>query len=406
MRSVAIIGGGIVGLATARALLQAAPCLELHLLEKEASLAQHQSTHNSGVLHAGLHYAPGSRRARLARAGIRAMTAFCAEHGIAHEICGKLVVAADATELPRLRALQERGQQNGLTGLRWLTPEEAREIEPHVRGVAALHVPEEGIVDYAAVCRAYAQQVSAAGAALHTNAEVLRLQSHDGGWRITTRSRELTADYIVNCAGLFADRVAELAGELPPCRIVPFRGEYYKLRPERQSLVRNLIYPTPDPTFPFLGVHFTRLVRGGIEAGPNAVLALAREGYRNSTVDLGDVGEMLLYPGIWRFLARHPRTVTTELMRSFSKTHFVSALQRLVPALSADDLTTGGSGVRAQAMLPTGEIIHDFLWIERPNALHMLSAPSPAATASLVIGQELAGVVLRSPASSQAPPRS
>jgi L-2-hydroxyglutarate oxidase len=316
--------------------------------------------------------------------------------------------SADATELPRLRALQERGQQNGLTGLRWLTPEEAREIEPHVRGVAALHVPEEGIVDYAAVCRAYGQHVSAAGATLHTNAEVLRLQSHDHGWRITTRSRELTADYIVNCAGLFADRVAELAGELPPCRIVPFRGEYYKLRPERQSLVRNLIYPTPDPTFPFLGVHFTRLVRGGIEAGPNAVLALAREGYRNTIVDLGDVREMLLYPGIWRFLARHPRTVTTELMRSFSKTHFVSALQRLVPDVSADDLTTGGSGVRAQAMLPTGEIIHDFLWIERPNALHVLSAPSPAATASLVIGQELAGVVLRSLASSagQAPARS
>ena len=395
MRTVAVIGGGIVGLATARALLRAAPHLHVHVLEKEPAVAQHQSTHNSGVLHAGLHYAPGSRKALLARAGIRALTEFCAEHGIAHEICGKLVVAADNSEVPRLRALHERGQQNGLTGLRWLTTEQAREIEPHVRCAAALHVPEEGIVDYAAVCATYAHHITAAGGTIHTSSEVLRLQRNNG-WRITTRSSELAADYIVNCAGLYADRVAELAGERPECRIIPFRGEYYKLRPERASLVRNLVYPTPDPTFPFLGVHFTRLVRGGIEAGPNAVLALAREGYRNTSIELGDVAEMMLYPGLWKFLFQHPRTVTTELMRSISKTHFVQALQRLVPELHAEDLTTGGAGVRAQAMLPNGQLLHDFMWIERPDALHVLSAPSPAATASLVIGQELAGVISRS----------
>jgi L-2-hydroxyglutarate oxidase len=304
-------------------------------------------------------------------------------------------VAADNSEVPRLRALHERGQQNGLTGLRWLTAEQAREVEPHVHCVAALHVAEEGIVDYAAVCATYAQHIRAAGGTIHTGAEVLRLQRRNG-WRISTRGTELSADYIINCAGLYADRVAELAGERPSCRIVPFRGEYYALRPRRPSLVRNLIYPTPDPTFPFLGVHFTRLVRGGIEAGPNAVLALAREGYRNTTIALGDVGEMMLYPGLWRFLLRHPRTVTTELLRSFSKAHFVAALQRLVPELRPEDLTVGGAGVRAQAMLPSGELLHDFMWIERPDALHVLSAPSPAATASLVIGQELARVVTTS----------
>jgi (S)-2-hydroxyglutarate dehydrogenase len=395
MRTVAVIGGGIVGLATARALLGQSPDTQLHLLEKESTLGAHQSTHNSGVLHAGLHYLPGSRKAAFARAGIQAMTRFCAEHGIAHEICGKLVVAVDAGEVGRLRALQERGEKNGLSGLRWLTPEEARALEPHVRCVAALHVPEEGIADYRGVCNALARQIAETGGTIHTNAEVVGLKPDGAGWRIQTRGIELQADFIITCAGLHADRLAELAGERPPCRIVPFRGEYYTLRADRQSLVRNLIYPTPDPTFPFLGVHFTRMVQGGIEAGPNAVLAFAREGYSKTMIDLHDIADALGYPGIWRFLARHPRTVTTELLRSFSKTEFVKALQRMIPELRAEDLTPGGSGVRAQAMLPNGELIHDFLWIERRNALFVLSAPSPAATASLVIGESLARAALR-----------
>jgi L-2-hydroxyglutarate oxidase len=253
-------------------------------------------------------------------------------------------------------------------------------------------VPEEGIADYRGVCDALARQIGEAGGTIHTNTEVVALKPDGSGWRILTRTSELHADFIISCAGLHADRVAEMAGERPPCRIVPFRGEYYTLRGERQSLVRNLIYPTPDPTFPFLGVHFTRMVQGGIEAGPNAVLAFAREGYSKTRIDLRDIADALGYSGIWRFLARHPRTVTTELLRSFSKTEFVKALRRMIPELRVDDLAPGGAGVRAQAMLPTGELVHDFMWIERSNALHVLSAPSPAATASLVIGEELARV--------------
>jgi len=388
---ICIIGGGIVGLATALQTRRRFQGSELMVLEKEAGFGQHQSTHNSGVLHAGLYYKPGSLRARLAVQGIRLMTEFCSSHGIAHEICGKLVVAVDGTEVERLRNLQERGRQNGLRGLEWLEGAAIQEFEPNVAGVAALHVPEEGIVDYSAVVQAMASEARNAGVVLNTGARVERLLKEGTAWRIITGSGEYTADFIVNCAGLYCDRVSALAGESRVTRIVPFRGEYFKLKPERAHLVRNLIYPVPDPTFPFLGVHFTRLIHGGVEAGPNAILATSREGYRKSDVSLPDLWDAVTFPGLWRFMGKHTGMCRDELLRSFSKRRFCASLQRLVPTLNEDDLAQGGSGVRAQAMTPQGDLVQDFEIIERPNALHVLCAPSPAATASLAIGQEIAG---------------
>jgi len=386
---ICIIGGGIVGLATALQLRRRLPTAELMLLEKELAVGQHQSTHNSGVLHAGLYYKPGSLRARLAVQGIRLMTEYCSSRGIAHEICGKLVVAVDTTEVERLRNLHERGRQNGLTGLEWLEGSAIREIEPNVAGVAALHVPEEGIVDYRAVVLAMAADARTSGVALHMGARVERLMKQDAGWRIVTGAGEHTADFIVNCAGLYCDRVSALAGEPRVTRIVPFRGEYFKLKPERAHLVRNLIYPVPDPKFPFLGVHFTRMIHGGVEAGPNAILATSREGYRKSDVNLPDLWDSITFPGLWRFMGKHMGMCRDELLRSFSKRRFCDSLRRLVPELEEGDLAPGGSGVRAQAMTPEGDLVQDFEIIERPNALHVLCAPSPAATASLAIGEEI-----------------
>lgn len=392
---VVIVGAGIVGLATGYALLRRRPGLRLRIIEKETEVGRHQSTHNSGVLHAGLYYTPGSLKARLSVSGLRQMVAFCQEHGVPHEICGKLVVAVDEEERGRLRSLMDRGQQNGLRGLRWLTGIEAREIEPHVRCVAAVHVPEEGITDYGAVCLALAAWLGARGAEISLGAPVTGMRRRGSRWEVTTRSVCQEADVVVNCAGLQADTVAALAGERPPCRIVPFRGEYYRLRQDRESLVRNLVYPVPDPAFPFLGVHFTRRIGGGIEAGPNAVLALAREGYAWSTWNPRELGQALLYPGLWRFLGRHARTSWGELRRSLSRGRFCASLQRLVPDLVEEDLVPGGAGVRAQAMLPSGELVQDFLLLTRPGAIHVLNAPSPAATASLAIGEHLAGDVDR-----------
>jgi (S)-2-hydroxyglutarate dehydrogenase len=392
-RTIAIVGGGIVGLATAWQLGRRFPDARITLLEKEDAVGRHQTGHNSGVLHSGLYYKPGTTKARLAVSGIRQMVEFCRENAIPHEICGKLVVAADDSEVERLRGLHERGIANGLEGLRWLGPAEMREIEPHVGGVAALRVPQEGIVDYPRVCEVLAEKLTAHGTAVVTGARAGKIVREGAGWRIATTRGDFSAGYLINCAGLHCDRVAESAGERRDTRIVPFRGEYYKIRPQRQSLVRHLIYPVPDPQFPFLGVHFTRLIHGGIEAGPNAVLAFAREGYRKTDLNLADLFDALTYPGLWRFLRRYPGMAWFELRRSFSRDLFCRSLRRLVPEIRPDDLITGGSGVRAQVISPQGEIVQDFQLIARPNALHVLNAPSPAATASLAIGSEIAAMI-------------
>ncbi|CAA9333698.1 MAG: L-2-hydroxyglutarate oxidase [uncultured Gemmatimonadaceae bacterium] len=388
-RSYLVIGGGIVGLAAAYKLLRTHPGVRVAVLEKERGVGRHQTGNNSGVLHAGLYYKPGSLKARLAVSGIRQMTAYCQEHGVPHEICGKVVVATTEAEVARLRDLYERGQQNGLTGLAWLDAAGLREIEPHAAGLAAVRVPEEGIVDYPAVCEALVRDIEAAGGQVVTGAEVRALRGNGGGWVAETGAGEFAADVIVNCAGLHCDRIAALAGERTELKIVPFRGEYYTLSPERQHLVRHLIYPVPDPAFPFLGVHYTRMIRGGVECGPNAVLAFAREGYRKSTVRVRDLADALAFPGLWRFLKRYPSMTVSELRRSFSRELFAASLQKLVPEVRTSDLRPGGAGVRAQAMLPNGDMVQDFYFISRPNALHVLNAPSPGATASLAIGDEI-----------------
>ena len=387
---ITIIGGGIIGLATALRLSQKLPGASVTVLEKEPEVGRHQSGHNSGVLHCGLYYKPGSIKARLAVTGIRQMVAFCQEHGIPHEVCGKLVVAARPDDIPRLNDLFERGLQNGLSGLRKLGPEEMREIEPHVGGVAAIHVPEEGIADYPAVCKTYVRCLGAAGGKVVTQAPVIGLRRIGVKWIAKTTAGDFESDYIVNCAGLHSDRVCSLAGEQPGLEIVPFRGEYYKLKPERQHLVRNLIYPVPDPRFPFLGVHFTRLIHGGIEAGPNAVLAFAREGYKKSDFSARDFIGTLTYPGFWHFFQKYPRVCWDELRRSFSKELFCRSLQALVPDVRPGDLAPGGAGVRAQAIGTAGEIVQDFRFVKAERAVHVLNAPSPGATASLAIGGEIA----------------
>lgn len=385
---VAIIGGGIVGLATAHQLLQRYPSLKVLLLEKESGPGRHQTGHNSGVLHCGLYYKPGSTKARLAVEGIRRMVAFCEQHGVPYELCGKTVVATEPEEIPRLHALFERGTANGLRGLQLLGPEQIREFEPHAAGLTGIRVPEEGIVDYGAVCAEMVRKVVERGGEIRFSSEMTRLERRSH-WTIHTRSGDYEADFLINCAGLHCDRVGRRAGSRDPAKIVPFRGEYYKLRPERQHLVRNLIYPVPDPKFPFLGVHFTRLIHGGVECGPNAVLALAREGYRHTDFSLRDTLETLTYPGFWRFFARYPRMCWEEFKRSYSKKLFCRSLQRLVPELAIEDLMPGGSGVRAQALSPSGELMQDFYFARQEGALHVLNAPSPAATAALSIADEI-----------------
>jgi L-2-hydroxyglutarate oxidase len=385
-----IIGGGLVGMGTALALARQCPGSSISLLEKEKQVGNHQSTHNSGVLHAGLYYKPGSLKAKLAVEGIRSMSAFCLDNGVPHEICGKLVIATTPEEVARLRILLERGVQNGLQGLRWLKPEEFKEIEPHTAGLAAVHVSQEGIVDYRAVCDALHRRLTEAGVEVMTGCKVLRLHRETGGWILETNHGQRRSRSIVNCAGLHCDRVAESAGEQRTARIIPFRGEYYQLRPEATHLVKHLIYPVPDPVFPFLGVHYTRLVGGGIEAGPNAVLAYAREGYTKGTINLPDLADSLFYRGLWAFMRKHRAMAWDEVKRSYSKRLFCRSLQALVPELCEQDLAPGGAGVRAQAMLPDGTLVQDFHVIESPGALHVLNAPSPAATASLAIGEYLA----------------
>jgi (S)-2-hydroxyglutarate dehydrogenase len=385
---VAIVGGGIVGLATAYQLLLRFPAAELLLLEKESGPARHQTGNNSGVLHCGLYYKPGSQKAKLAVQGIRRMVEFCERHAVPHEICGKLVVATEAEEIPRLHALLERGNANGLKGLQLLGPEQMRDYEPHAAGVAAIRVPEEGIVDFKAATQAMANEVLSRGGDIQYSSEVLKLRSA-GSWHISTSGGDYEADFLINCGGLQSDRLSNMAGNHHPTRIVPFRGEYYKLKHSSQHLVHNLIYPVPDPKFPFLGVHFTRLIHGGIEAGPNAVLAFAREGYRHTDVSLRDMLDTLTFPGFWRFLRRYPAMCWQEFHRSFSKALFCRSLQRLVPELQPDDLMEGGAGVRAQALSSSGELLQDFYFVRQAKALHVLNAPSPAATASLSIADAI-----------------
>jgi len=331
----------------------------------------------------------------LAVSGIREMVEFCREHSVPHEICGKLVVAADGSEVPRLKSLFERGTQNGLEGLAMLEPTQMREIEPHVGGVAALRVPQEGIVDYPKVCEALQREIESAGGKVVTGARVTELRQHSDGWLAATTAGEYQANFIVNCAGLHSDRVSQMAGEKREVRIIPFRGEYYKIKPERQFLVRNLIYPVPDPVFPFLGVHFTRLIHGGIEAGPNAVLAFSREGYRKTDFNPRDLFDAVTFPGLWRFMAKHKRMSWEEFRRSFSRRLFCDSLRRLVPEVQESDLETGGAGVRAQAMSPDGTLVQDFTFVNGRNALHVLNAPSPAATASLAIGQTITNLIAK-----------
>lgn len=392
-KTIGIIGGGIVGLSTALRLLEKNRSVKVLLFEKEPQVGMHQSTHNSGVLHAGLYYKPGSAKAILAVRGIKQMVAFCQKENIPHEICGKLVVAADDEELPRLKELYQRGIANGLSGLKFVEKNEIRKYEPNVNGVAAVHVPEEGIVDYEMVCKRLYEKTRELGGEIYTNSKVTALSFKNNRWEVKTSSGEYAVDFIVNCAGLHCDRIARLAGENPDVRIVPFRGEYYNIRKEKEGIVKNLVYPTPDPKFPFLGVHFTRMIHGGLEAGPNAVLAFSREGYKLLDINPFDLAESLAFPGLWRFLRKYPQMVRRELGISISKSLFCKALQRLVPDIREDDLVKGNSGVRAQALDFEGNLVQDFNIVRRENALHVLNAPSPAATSALAIGEHIVGLL-------------
>jgi L-2-hydroxyglutarate oxidase LhgO len=391
---VAIVGGGILGLATARALLERAPRARLLLLEKEPKLAAHQTGHNSGVIHSGIYYRPGSSKARLCVEGGRLMAQFCEAHGITVDRCGKVIVATTEAELPRLQMLHERGTANGVPGLELIDRDRLRDLEPHAAALRAIHSPATGIVDYTEVAAALARDLAAQGVSIETGAEVRAIVRSGDGLTLETSRGAFGARRMVNCAGLYSDVVAQLAGATPDVRIIPFRGEYYMIRPERRDLVRGLIYPVPDPEFPFLGVHFTRTVHGEVEAGPNAVLAFAREGYRFGRVEPGELLGTLTYRGFWAMASRYWRTGAYEMYRSLSKTAFVQALQRLVPDLRAEDVTPGGAGVRAQAVSPDGSLVDDFRIVAAADAIHVLNAPSPAATASLAIGRHIAGLAV------------
>ncbi|ACU34090.1 FAD dependent oxidoreductase [Actinosynnema mirum DSM 43827] len=391
VRRIVVIGGGIVGLATARELSRRGD--EVVVLEKEGRWAAHQTGHNSNVVHAGLYYRPGSLKARMSVAGNASIVAYAREHGVPVEVCGKLVVATSEEEVPRLRALAERASRNGVPA-RMVSVAEAREHEPEVSCVAALRVESTGIIDFPAVCAAMVRELTAAGADLRTNSPALAIRTRAGRVEVATPSGVVRGDALVNCAGLHSDRVARMAGLEPEARIVPFRGEYYELRPERRSLVRGLIYPVPDPTLPFLGVHLTRMLDGSVHAGPNAVLALSREGYRWGDVSAGDVAEVLRFPGTWRLARKYAYpTGLAEVLRSLSKRRFAESLARLVPAVGEADLVRAEAGVRAQAMRRDGSLVDDFLVQEAPGQVHVLNAPSPAATGSLEIGAHVAGLV-------------
>lgn len=390
-----IAGGGIVGLATALKILEAKPTLRVLLIEKEKELATHQTGNNSGVIHSGLYYKPGSLKARNCIRGYEMLIDFCRQHDVPFELCGKVVVATDENELPLLHNLYVRGEQNGLTGLKMLSREAIREYEPHVEGLAGFFVPQTGIVDYRIVAQKYAEAIRQLGGSIVTGETVIKVVRESTGVIVETDKTSYQGRVLVNCAGLYSDKVARLASPNVDVRIIPFRGEYYKIRKEREYLVRNLIYPVPDPNFPFLGVHFTRMMRGGVEAGPNAVLAFSREGYRKSDINVRELAEALAWPGFQKVAAKYWRTGLGEMYRSFSKRAFTKALQKLIPEIQECDLVTGGAGVRAQACDRTGGLVDDFLIIEEQQIVNVCNAPSPAATSSLAIGESVAALALK-----------
>jgi L-2-hydroxyglutarate oxidase len=396
-----IIGGGILGLATALKVTAAHPNIRLLILEKEAGIARHQTGNNSGVIHSGLYYRPGSLKARSCVTGRKELIAFCDENSVPYEICGKVVVATSQEEMPRLEDLHRRGISNGLQNLEIIGPQRLKEIEPHAIGVKGLYVPETGIVDYRKVAEAYADKVRDANADIRLSQRVVGILDRPNEVVLQTSGGDYRTKYLINCCGLHSDIVAKMMGGASTNgneeehRIIPFRGEYYKIAPERQFLVRNLIYPVPDPTFPFLGVHFTRMAKGGVEAGPNAVLAYAREGYRHTDINLGDLWRTVSYKGFWAMTGKYWQTGFGELYRSLSKSAFVHALQKLLPEIRESDLVPGGAGVRAQAVSASGALVDDFVIKQSRNTIHVLNAPSPGATASLAIGQSIADMAAK-----------
>ena len=386
---ITIIGGGIVGLATAHALAEKQKC-RLLLIEAEGTLAAHQTGHNSGVIHSGLYYKPGTSKAKNCAEGREAMYRFCNEYGIAHDNCGKIVVATKQAELPALENLFARGKENGLTGIRQLKSAELQEYEPHVVGVGGLHVPQTGIVDYVQVAEKFGELSAAAGGEIRKDRRLCGVQIRGSEIVLETQQEEIQTKHLINCAGLQSDRVARMCGERPAIKIVPFRGDYYELIESKRHLVRNLIYPVPDPRYPFLGVHFTRMIGGGVEAGPNAVLALAREGYGKYSVSPRDTIETIGFGGFWRLIAQHWKMGVGEMARSLSKRAFVGSLRGLIPELQMGDVFASGSGIRAQALQSNGAMVDDFCIEQSERMIHVLNAPSPAATASISIGETIA----------------
>jgi L-2-hydroxyglutarate oxidase LhgO len=391
---IAIIGGGILGLSTAMQLLERAPQWRVAVIEKEEQLATHQTGHNSGVMHSGIYYRPGSHKAQFCVAGLNNMVKFCDENEIEYQQCGKVIVALHESEFGRLDDLMQRGTANGVPDLEMVGPERLKEIEPHTAGVRALWAPHTGIVDFTKVAAAFANKFQQAGGDIFTGAAVKKITNTSGNVALETTKGTLQAKHLINCAGLYADKVASMSGEKLGVRIIPFRGEYYTLRPESHHLVSGLIYPVPDPQFPFLGVHFTRNIKGHVEAGPNAVMALRREGYRKRDFSLGESLGNLAYPGFWKMAMKYWKIGLGEVYRSYSRRVFLRDLQRLIPEIQNSDLDSGGSGVRAQAVARDGSLLDDFSIIQGRDAIHVLNAPSPGATSSLAIGEHIAGLAM------------
>ena len=397
-----IIGGGIVGLSTAMALGKTYPQAKIAVLEKESQWAFHQTGHNSGVIHSGVYYKPGGFKARFCREGNRSMVEFCRKYSIDYNICGKVIVAVEESELPQLENIYQRGLKNGLK-VRKITATEVQEIEPHVRCLAGLHVPSTGIVNYRQVCQKYVDLIRLQGGELYLNTKVVKLFSATDAEIIETTGGTFTSKFIINCAGLYSDRLAKLGKVKPEAKIVPFRGEYYELKPEKRSLVNTLIYPVPNPNFPFLGVHFTKMIDGSVHAGPNAVLSLKREGYHKTDFNLRDFAEVMTYPGFWKLAAKHRDDGIQEIIRSFSKAAFTRSLQRLIPEVQAEDLVPTHAGVRAQALKNDGKLVDDFSIVCDRNSVHVCNAPSPAATSSLEIGRAIVNKIVEGSAINAVP---